>query len=70
MSLVHLDLKDDAVPKFHKPRQVPYSLKGHVECELDRFVKMNVYKPVSYILQMGCTNCSCSKVGWRIMYLR
>ena len=43
---VHIELKDDAKPRFHKAR--PYALKQKIETELDRLVKEGIYEPVAY----------------------
>ena len=45
---VHIELKDDAKPRFHKARPVPYALKGQIDTELDRLVKEGIYEPVTY----------------------
>ena len=45
---VHIELKDDAKPQFHKARPVPYALKQKIETELDRLVKEGIYEPVAY----------------------
>ena len=45
---VHIQLKDDAKPRFHKARSVPYALKQKIETELDRLVKEGIYEPVAY----------------------
>ena len=45
---VHIELKDDAKPRFHKARPVPYALKGRIETELDRLVKEGIYEPVAH----------------------
>lgn len=41
-----LFLKDNVVPKFFRPRPLPFSLKEKVGQELDRMVKLGVLKPV------------------------
>ena len=45
-TLVHIKMKKDATPRFHKARQIPYALKNRVDKELDRLVQEGVYKPV------------------------
>ena len=45
---VHIELKDDAKPRFHKARPVPYALKQKIETELDRLAKEGIYEPVAY----------------------
>jgi hypothetical protein len=39
---VHLQLKPNSVPKFFKPRVVPFALKEKVERELDRLVSLGI----------------------------
>ena len=45
---VHIELKDDAMPKYYKARAVPYALKQKIDSELDRLVKEGIYEPVAY----------------------
>ncbi len=45
---IHLDLKADAVPKFHRPRPVPFSLHDRVKMELNRLEKTGVLKKVQH----------------------
>lgn len=42
-----LVLKDNAVPKFLKPRPIPFSLKSKVEAEIDRLVEIGILTPIS-----------------------
>lgn len=42
-----LVLKDNVVPKFLKPRPIPFSLKGKVEAEIDRLVEIGILTPIS-----------------------
>ena len=44
---VHIDMKDDCSPRFYKARPVVYALKSRLEEEIDRLVRLGVYKPVS-----------------------
>ena len=43
-----LFVKPESKPKFFKPRQVPYALKGAIEQELDRLENMGVIEKVRY----------------------
>ncbi len=45
---VHIELKEDARPKFYKARPVPYALKQQIETELERLVNEGIYEPVTY----------------------
>lgn len=45
---VELQLKDNATPKFFKPRSVPFALKDKVSTELDRLVSLGILMPVNY----------------------
>ncbi|CAG9117875.1 unnamed protein product [Plutella xylostella] len=45
---VDLRLKDNAVPKFFKPRTVSFALKDKVEAELDRLVSLGILVPVNH----------------------
>ena len=45
---VHLQLKQEARPKFFRARSVPYALKKGIEDELDHLVKQGGYVPVSH----------------------
>lgn len=42
---VSLKLKKDVVPKFYKPRPLPFALKDKVEKELEKLVKLGILKP-------------------------
>lgn len=45
---VHVQLKAGAVPKFFKPRPIPFALRSLVEEDLDRQVRNGVLTPVEY----------------------
>ena len=44
---VKLHVHPDSVPKFHKPRPVPFALRDGVEKELERLQSLGVIKPVA-----------------------
>ena len=43
-----LEVKPDARPRFHKPRSVPYAIKGAIERDLERLEKIGVLEKVKY----------------------
>lgn len=45
---VELKLKQGVVPKFFKPRTVPFALKSRVEDEIDRLVGLGILVPVNF----------------------
>ncbi|CAK1597918.1 unnamed protein product [Parnassius mnemosyne] len=45
---VSLQLKANAVPKFFKPRTVPFALRDKVEQELNRLVHLGILVPINY----------------------
>ena len=44
----HLEVDPTAQPKFHKPRSVPYALKGATEQDLERLERIGVIEKVQY----------------------
>ena len=40
----HREVEPTAQPKFHKPRSVPYALKGAIEQDLERLERICVIK--------------------------
>ena len=47
-SKVKIHVKDNAQPRFHKARSVPYTLRAKVEEELDNLQKENVISPIQF----------------------
>ncbi|XP_028161637.1 uncharacterized protein K02A2.6-like [Ostrinia furnacalis] len=45
---VELHVKENSVPKFFKPRSIPFALKDKVDEELTRLVKLGVLVPVRF----------------------
>ena len=43
-----MHMKENAVPKFHKARPVPYALKPAVEAKLDELIAQGILVPVNY----------------------
>ena len=43
-----LKLKENATPKFHRPRTVPFALRGAVEQELNRLEEKGILRKVSH----------------------
>lgn len=48
MSKAVLRVREDAVPKFFRPRPLPLAIKNKVESGVDDLVKMGILKPVEY----------------------
>ena len=44
-----LKLKENVIPKFHRPQPVPFALKGAVEQELAQLEEKGILKKVSHI---------------------
>ena len=44
----HINLREGAVPSFHKPRVVPYALREQVNKQLDNLVESGILKKVDY----------------------
>ena len=45
---VNIHVKDDATPRFHKARPVPYAMKEKVEDELKRLQETGIIEPVQF----------------------
>ena len=43
-----MHVKDDATPRFHKARPVPYAMKEKVEDELKRLQETGIIEPVQF----------------------
>ena len=57
----HLEINKDAIPRFFKPRSVPYALWGAIEKELGRLEANGVLERV-HISRFRNTNSTCSKM--------
>lgn len=44
----HLEVQEGATPRFHRPRSVPYALRGAVEQDLERLERLSVIEKVQY----------------------
>jgi len=44
----HLEVQEGATPRFHRPRSVPYALRGAVEQDLERLERLGVIEKVQY----------------------
>ena len=44
----HLEVQEGATPRFHRPRSVPYALRGVVEQDLERLERLGVIEKVQY----------------------
>ena len=44
---IQLDWKAEAVPKFHKARDIPFSIKTQVDAEIDRLQSEGIWKPIN-----------------------
>ena len=45
---MHLNLKQGAIPKYIRPRPLPFAMRQKVENELNRLLKMKVIEPINY----------------------
>ena len=45
---VNIHVKDDAIPRFHKARPVPYATKQKVEDELNRLQESGIIEPIQF----------------------
>ncbi|XP_043944941.1 uncharacterized protein K02A2.6-like [Protopterus annectens] len=43
-----IHVKENATPRFYKPRPVPYAMKKKVEIELERLTKQGIIEPVKF----------------------
>ena len=50
INLIHADLKvrENATPRFHRPRQIPFALKEPVEQEVKHLETMGILKRVTH----------------------
>ena len=44
----HLEVRDDAVPQFYRPRSVPYAIRGAIERDLERLEQAGIIEKVRY----------------------
>ena len=44
----HLSLKEDATPRFHRPRPVPFAIKDSVGRELDRLEEAGILRKIDH----------------------
>ena len=47
--MVRLVVDEKAIPKFHKPRPVPYVIRGAIERDLERLASLGVLKKITHI---------------------
>ena len=40
----HLEVREGAVPRFHKPRSAPYAIRGAIEQDLERLERLGIEK--------------------------
>lgn len=45
---IHIELKDGALPRFLKCRNIPFALKDDVVTELNRLVQLGILEPTQY----------------------
>ena len=45
---VHLEVDPTVQPRFHKPRSVPYAIKGAIEQDLERLERNGIIEKVQY----------------------
>ena len=45
---VKLTVREDAIPKFYKPRSVPYAIRGAIEKDLERLENLGVIEKINY----------------------
>ena len=45
--VISLDWKAQAVPKFHRARDIPFSIKKQVDTEIDRLVAEGTWRPIN-----------------------
>lgn len=54
---VHLDLKPGAVPRFHRPRPIPYALRDRVKSELQKLVSAGILERELHSDWGGSSSC-------------
>ena len=40
----NLEVREGAIPRFHKPRTVPYAVRGAIEQDLERLERADQYR--------------------------